>query len=286
LVTESVTKVPIPYYAVIKADTFSQIVDDLGGIIVRVPTNMNDRRFALNRREFPAVRIPAGVQRMNGATALAYMQMPQPRPQGEVGSMERQQQVMLALIQEAMQPQDFFQIPSIVNTLGGSISTNFPYDRIQTLAHVVGSVPRSHVDQAVLGTANGAVTPYGASSAVLLPDWTHIRSIAQRIVPPKGLSGGGAVEILNGAGLQGAASRLADWLSQVGLSVRGYGSAPSFRYAHTEVLVEKGAPRGALSVARTAAALLQAPLSVGTVGRGSAPVEVIIGQDFLDATQQ
>ena len=283
LVVESVLHVPIPYYAVLGPDGFAQLVDALGGITINVPFNMNDRRYALNRRSFPSTRIPKGLQHMDGATALDYVRMPQPDAAFDVGMMQRQQQVLLALKQQALQPQTFFQIPAIVNSMGSSLATNFPYDSVQPLAHALLSVRPSHIHQAMLDTQNHTVTPYGN---VLLPDWQHIRSIALHLFPPGRLSTGGDVEVLNGAGLQGQASRLADWLRQAGISVRGFSSATSFNYAHTQVLIKHGASKASMAVARAVAALLQVPIVSGAVIPSNAPIVVMIGHDFQDPSQQ
>lgn len=283
LVVESVVHVPIPYYAVLGSDGFTQLVDELGGIMVNVPVNMNNRTYALNRQDFPSTRILKGLQRMDGATALDYIRMRQPDAAGDVGMMLRQQQVLLALKQQALQPQTFFQIPSIVNSMGSSIATNFPYDSVQPLAHALLSVPHSRVQQAILDAADHATAQYGN---VLLPDWQHIRSIAHHLFPPGGLSTGEGVEVLNGAGLQGEASRLADWLHQAGIVVRGFSSAASFNYAHTQVLVKQGASNANVLVARAVAALLQVPVVAGSVGTSKVPVVVMIGHDFQDPSQQ
>jgi hypothetical protein len=88
--------------------------------------------------------------------------------------------------------------------------------------------------------------------------------------------------VLNGDGVQGQAASLAQWLRQAGMQVTFVGSAPSYSYAQTEIVV--GDPRAQAS-AQTVATLLQTPIVRGR-NSGGAPVVVIIGRDFQDPTQQ
>jgi hypothetical protein len=202
--------------------------------------------------------------------------------------MWRQQQLLVAIQRQIEQPQSFFQIPAIVNELGGSsVDTNFPYDQVQQLARALLSLPHAHLHGSVLDRRNHAVTPYGGDQQnVMLPAWQNIRSIAQHLFGPVRLALRGGVEVLNGAGQAGQAASLADWLRQANVTVRGYDSASSFGYAHTQVVVNNPTVAGAVPVAHAIAALLQAPVVEHRVWKPAAPVVVIIGHDFQDPNQE
>jgi hypothetical protein len=138
----------------------------------------------------------------------------------------------------------------------------------------------------MLRPSNNTVTSYVTNGQqVLLPDWDHIRLLAQRLVPVATVRRGQGVQILNGNGVLGQAASLAQWLSQARIPIIGYSSASSFGYAHTEVVLNRTA-RGDAPLARSVAALLQAPLISALVPQSKAPVVVIIGHDFQDPTQQ
>lgn len=279
LVVESITHVPIPYYVASGYDSFRQIVDALGGITMTVPRSVPHVDRALH--------IVPGIQHMDGAAALAYVRMPGPDSVGDVGRMGRQRQMLVALKAQALQPQTLFRVPGLVNALGGQIATNFPYNQLPDLAHDLMLVPRSSIRTAELDRADSAVTNYSSNGAdVLLPDWQHIRSIVQAMFPDPTLGTRGEVEILNGSGIVGQATSLAQWLRLSNLGIRGVGSASSYNYAHTEVTVSSSASAHNLHVARSVAALLQAPLVTRSVWRSRAPVTVIIGRDYQDLSQQ
>lgn len=275
LMTETVTHVAIPYYAVVNLDTLSQIVDGLGGVKINVP-----RTTASS----PGLR--PGLQILDGLSTMTFLRLHDPNPQNGVATMGREQQVLLALSQGILQSQNFAQIPTVVNNIGGLVQTNFPYDQIQTLARLVlSSHSRTHT--AILSYANNAVTKYRQSNQdVLLPDWEQIRSIAQAMVPDPKLHSAATVDVLNGTGQEGVASRLADWLRLGRVRVGNVGSAASFNYGRSEVLLKVAASAGQQYVAREVAALLQMPVVTGSVGKNGAPVAVIIGHDFQDPSQQ
>ena len=273
LVAQSVLHVPIPYYAFVDARALSRLIDALGG--VALPGSA------------PASGKGRGSDRLSGAAALAYLHFNGGTNADEMARMQRSQRLVVAMQRAALQPSVIFQIPTIVNSLGGSIPTNFPYDQVPDLAHSLLVLPSSHIQTDQLGFANNTVTDYvGDSQHVLLPDRQHIRVLAQREVGDPHLRTTVSVRVLNGAGISGQASNLALWLRESGLRVDGYASAGSFGYAHTQVVLAPHASSAAERTASAVATFLQVPLVTGSVQTGGALVSVIIGRDFLDPTQQ
>jgi hypothetical protein len=201
--------------------------------------------------------------------------------------MRRQQELLLAMLQRASLPQTIFQLPSILNALGGSVQTNFPYDQVLPLAHDLMQIPVSRVRRIALDYANGSVANYGgASDLVLLPDWQHIRSTAQGIFSDQGLRTGSRVEVLNGAGVPGQAEALASWLQEAQVRIKDFASASRFDYSRTEVAIAPHASARVRATARSVATLLQAPVVSTMPPEATAPVVVIIGHDFQDLTEQ
>lgn len=257
VVAESVTGVVIPYYAAIGADATRQIVQSSGGIRI-------------------------GGRSMGGGAILRYYQS----ASDAMARMTREEALFLALKQQVLQPQDAFQLPALINGVGDSIDTNFPYDQFTGLGRMLMRVPRSHVQTAALDYVSGAVSNYSANGEhVLLPDWQTIRTVARGSIGRPGRLHG-KVEVLNGSGAPGAAAALAHLLGEFGLPVAGYGSADSFSYAHTEVVINTRSTQRQSALARATAAALQAPVVTQSVRKSKVPVVVIIGRDFQDPTQQ
>jgi hypothetical protein len=72
----------------------------------------------------------------------------------------------------------------------------------------------------------------------------------------------------------------------MGVHVAGFGSAGSFNYASTQVVVNSAAPQRDYALARQVAAILQAPIVTRNVHGSKAPVEVVIGSNYQDIRQQ
>jgi LCP family protein required for cell wall assembly len=277
LTLESVLRVPIPYYAVAGPRTMAQITDLLGGVTVHLSsaTSLHGTRFR------------AGAQHFDGHTVVAYGSVVAGDPQGELTAMQRQQAVLFALNRRSFTAQNFFRLPAIISTMGGSVATNFPYDQVVALIHTLDAVPNSRMTGDALSYLNGSVSGYDAQNGeVSLPDWQHIRLVAQRMIPPDGIRGLGSITVVNGTGVAGQAATLAAWLRGDRVGVAGFESGPANGYAKTRVIVGNRAGSRSLALARTVAMLLQVPVTRGQVPATGPQVMVCLGRDYQDPTQQ
>lgn len=263
LTVESVTRTVIPYYVALDPATFRRLVDSYGGLsLARGGTR------------------PA---RLDGAAALGYMG---DGPAGRGGDSERMERdaVMAAAVKDAaVQPTNILQLVSLINTLGADIHTNFPYSQIPALVQRLKTVP---LRASALDESSADVTQYKTGTgAVLLPDWQRITSTTHALFPHSRLRFPG-VEILNGSGVVRQAESLASWLPGMGIRVAGFGSADSFSYSHTLVVVNTASRVRSPSLVRSLSAVLQAPAVTRSVHGTKAPVVVILGRDYQDLTQQ
>jgi LCP family protein required for cell wall assembly len=277
LTVESVLRVPIPYYTVAGPHTMAQITDLLGGVTVHMSGTLS-----LN-----GTRFRAGAQHLDGPTAVAYGSVVAGDPQGELTAMQRQQTLLFALKRRSFTAQNFFRIPAIISTMGGSVATNFPYDQVVALLHTLNAIPDSHMTGDALSYLNGSVSGYDAQNGeVSLPDWQHIRLVAQRMIPPDGLRGLGSITVVNGTGVAGQAVTLAAWLRGDRVRVAGFETGPANGYAKTQVVVGRGAGTRSLALAHTVALLLQVPVTRSRVPAKGPQVMVCLGRDYQDPTQQ
>ncbi len=263
LTVQSVTRTIIPYYVALDPATFSRLVDGYGGL-------------SLAR----GGRRPA---HLDGAAALGYMAA---GPSGRIGEPERMRRdaiIASAVKEAAVQPTNILQIVSLINSMAADIRTNFPYSQVPPL---VQRLKAAVIQPSVLDESSADVTQYRSSSgSVLLPDWQRITSTTRALFPRRGLHSG-AVQVLNGSGVLGQAEALASWLPGMGIHVAGFGSADSFKYSHTLVVVNSASPARDVSLAHSLSAILQAPTVTQSVHGTRAPVVVILGRDYQDLTQQ
>jgi len=283
---EGVVNIPIRYYAVINFKGFEKVIDALGGVTIDVKQTINDPTFpAPIGNGYAPLYIKAGVHHMNGRLALDFVRTRHDDKLGDLGRNQRQQQLLLALKQQALQPATLFKIPTVLDALGHAVKTNFPYADLTYLARIVATAPKSHTRHLGLNYSNNAVSNFttSAGAEVLLPNWPVIHSISRHLFYDPRLKSA-RVEVLNGTGTPGQAAALGQWMRQSGFKVPSVGNAGSSNYQHTEVIQNASVDGGAY-VARMAADLLQVKVMQRSVPGSNYPVVVIVGADWTDPAQ-
>lgn len=93
---EQATGLRIDHYAEIGFGGFVNVIDALGGIEMCPKTAIKDK--------FSHLDIPAGCQEMDGPTALGYVRMRYADPLGDLGRMQRQREMVAAIIKKSASP--------------------------------------------------------------------------------------------------------------------------------------------------------------------------------------
>ena len=173
-----VLDVDIPYYAVVNFSGFARIVDTFGGVTIDVPADIVDMEFpaadGVNHEPF---ELKAGVQHLDGETALKYARTRKSSPTGDFGRMYRQQQVLQALKAQALTPRTVFRIPALYNDFRHAVQTNVSVQMVIQLARVARSVDAADIGSFAIDEASGLVDPRLVDGMfVLEPDLVGIRS--------------------------------------------------------------------------------------------------------------
>jgi LCP family protein required for cell wall assembly len=116
-VMENLTGIPVDSYAIIDFGGFEEVIDALGGITLDVEQPI---RVGI---EGHRVYIPAGTQELDGLEALAYARY-RGTPCGDLARIERQQQLVAALRQEALAWNTVTELPRIAKVMHENIDTN------------------------------------------------------------------------------------------------------------------------------------------------------------------
>ena len=175
---EHVLDVDIPYYAVVNFSGFARIVDTFGGVTIDVPADIVDREFpatdGVNHEPF---ELKAGVQHLDGETALKYARTRKSSPTGDFGRMYRQQQVLQALKAQALTPRTVLRIPALYNDFRHAVQTNVSLQMVVRLAGVARGVEAEDIDSFAIDEASGLVDArFVDGMFVLEPDLVGIRS--------------------------------------------------------------------------------------------------------------
>lgn len=118
---ENFLDIPIDYYASVNFDAFKNIVDIFGGITVDVPFDFEQNS---DDRVAEKLQFYEGEMELDGRYALAYARMRLQDPRGDIGRNERQQQVVKAIIDEAMSVSTITKIDDLAEEIGGNVETN------------------------------------------------------------------------------------------------------------------------------------------------------------------
>jgi LCP family protein required for cell wall assembly len=118
---EKFLHVPIDYYVTVDFNGFKNIVDAVGGIDVNVPFDFWEHTDTHPRR---TVYFHKGEQHLNGTQALAYSRMRKRDPRGDFGREDRQQQVMLSIVDKLKSPETILKIDKYAGVFSKNVATN------------------------------------------------------------------------------------------------------------------------------------------------------------------
>jgi LCP family protein required for cell wall assembly len=114
--------VPIDRFALVDVHSMEQIIDTLGGVAIDNPTRLVDTQYPTDDYRTITIEIPAGRQLMDGVTAVEYARTR--HPDSDFGRQARQQQVLLAIRDQALQLQTLARLPRLLPEILGLVHTD------------------------------------------------------------------------------------------------------------------------------------------------------------------
>ena len=117
-------RIQIDYYAQVDFVGFRKIVDAFGGVTVDNPYPIKDDEYPTEDYQFTRVFFPAGLVHLNGDEALKFARTR--HDDNDFQRNQRQQQVLLGIRQQALQLNLLAKATGLIDTLGDSLSTDFP----------------------------------------------------------------------------------------------------------------------------------------------------------------
>ena len=157
--------IPINYYAVVDLGAFVKMIDLVGGIDVVNPSVINDDSYDWMNGKPLGFYLPAGPQHLDGIHALAYVRSRHGSDNNDWKGASRQQQVLVALLHEMAQPGQILALPNLMSTLGSSVATNFPANRVADYVAIGQSIPSQNITQVVLGPPTYTLTSGNSASS-------------------------------------------------------------------------------------------------------------------------
>jgi len=138
---EKITGVPIHYWAMIDFHGFTEIIDEIGGIEVNVTHSITDLQYPKDGTYlYEPFYLDAGVQTLDGSTALKYARSRHGYGSSDYDRSSRQQEIIYAVKEQVLSSNIILnpkRIKNIMNKLSENIKTNMNAEEIITLGSVV-----------------------------------------------------------------------------------------------------------------------------------------------------
>ncbi len=270
--------ISVDYFVSVDFSGFRQIVDSIGGVTLDVKKPLVDSEYPTEDFGIKRLYIPAGVQRMNGQTALEYARSR--HADSDLGRNQRQQAVLLAIREQGLK------VGSITNNqlqtaLQGAISTDLQFGDIFSLVQIGLGMNRDNIRSFSID-ANLTRQTNIEGNDVLVPDKEGIRNLVRQIVsaptaPDKETAN---ISVLNGTFTQGKAARAQKLLESKNFTVTNIDQASDAgNYPRTVIRVYNNKQKTANEIA-DALGISKDKIEVKTGGPPNIDIEVICGEDL------
>jgi LCP family protein required for cell wall assembly len=264
-------------YALINFEAFNKIIDGVGGVIVDAKRPVRDDYYPTSDYGVERINILTGPQLMHGDLALRYARSR--HDTNDYSRARRQQEVIGALRTKLAQPAALRTLPSLVDTIGTTIETDFDPANVLPLARTGTGIDSADITSDVLYPCGGdyphcELTFNGSNGFFLLPSKPKIRELAAELFyDPRIRREGAKVEVTNSGAAAGTAKDVADRLA-----LRAYGvvSVSDASTAKSAIVLRNSSKR------YTAEQLRQVlgNVPIETADGGGADITVRIGSDF------
>lgn len=171
--------VPVHFYVEVDFDGFRKIVDTLGGLDINVPYTLDDPTFPSDDYGYDPFHIDAGMQHMDGATALKYARTR--HIDSDFGRAERQQQVLIAIKDKALQLGLLPKVPELWTTMAGTVKTDLQLVDILELANLAPDITPDKIETVVLDENYTVNYTTDGGAMVLLPLREKIQPVIDRM---------------------------------------------------------------------------------------------------------
>jgi LCP family protein required for cell wall assembly len=269
---EQIFGVHVDRYALVDIHSMEQVIDTLGGVWIDNPYRLVDTEYPTDDYRIMKIDIPAGRQLMDGVTAVEYARTR--HPDSDYGRQSRQQQVLLAIRDRALQFDVLPRIPELLPKLRDLVSTDIsPVEALQ-IANFGRGMDATHIVQL---PPNPELTPgyIGGGGASYIHLTSTYRSIVHAIVTdPRVAAERAAITVYNAGAPVGSGGRAADLLGAAGLPVSQIDTAP--RVPATRIEAGVGARHSAELVAK----LLGLSTDALVVDGDSKDVTILLGPDL------
>jgi LCP family protein required for cell wall assembly len=234
--------VTVDYIAEIDFRGFERVVNTLGGVTLDVPRPMLDPTYPTEDYGYERLYIPAGLQVLDGATALGYARSR--HSSSDFDRSRRQQQVLQAILAEVRSRGLLSQaalLPSLADDLERSVATTLPLGDLGTLSGLATLAQRLGPDRLVQLSINpnDVAVVQEVGSDIYWDEGDVAALVARLMAGPDAAVEQARVQVQNGAEVQGLAGRVTATLRARGFLMAGPADAAA--PAEHSLLIDYGA---------------------------------------------
>lgn len=255
--------VPVHYYVKLGPQSFAKIIDAIGGVEIDVEKDMKytDTWAGLH------INLKKGRQLLDGERAMHYARFRHDAA-GDIGRVERQQKVLLALFYKLKSASSVLNAPQLLRAFSENTQTNLTFNELITLGAFTARLDSSDLKFATLPGTN-SITYWD-------PDSSKMRQVIAEMFygVDASILASTQIEVLNGSGVPGLARQMADRLQAMGFQIVRVDNAPSV-VDSTTIIDRTGRP----GVARLVAEVLGRSRIKREVGTGP-DLTVIVARDL------
>jgi len=169
-VSELLGGIGIDRYVTLNVQGVEALINALGGVTVYVPKDM---KYQDDSQHF-YVNLKAGKQHLNGTQALQLLRFRNDEL-GDIGRVQRQQMVMRALSEQALNPATVARLPKILAVIKSHIDTKRSVEELVALVGFATSINRSNMQMLIVPGDYGDIGTYGTS--YWLPNQEKIQAL-------------------------------------------------------------------------------------------------------------
>ena len=281
--SELLNGTPIDRYIRINVQGIEKLVDALGGVTVYVPKNMKYQ----DDSQHLYINLKAGKQHLNGNQALQFLRFRYDE-NGDIGRIQRQQILMQALMEQALNPTTVTRVPAILSVIQSHIDTNLTIQELMALVGFGVQTKRSNVQMLLVPGRFSQPGEYNAS--YWLPDRDRIATMMTQYfnVPAQGIQTVAdparlRVAIQDSTGNDEAVRSLVGSLKEAGYRNIYIARRWSEPLDVTHIVAQQGDSSSAQSVRQ---ALNVGEVRVESTGNIESDVTIQLGQDWLKKQAQ
>jgi LCP family protein required for cell wall assembly len=281
-VSELLNGVGIERYVTINVQGVQALVDALGGVSVFIPKDMKYQ----DDSQHLYINLKAGRQHLNGDQALQLLRF-RYDANGDIGRIQRQQMVMRALIEQALNPKNLTRIPKILSVIQSYVDTNLSVEELVALVGFTAKMERSDVQMLMVPGDFSEAGAYDAS--YWLPNPDRIQTMMAQYFDlgysstqqndPEFLR----VAIQDSTHQANAALELIDSLEKAGYNNVAIAEPYSEPLKTTRIVAQQGDVESAKAIR---GALGFGEVRTETTGDLSSDVTIQLGQDWLQSYKQ